>query len=62
VACHVRGDGRPDLADDPRFSAVAARAQRVQEIIKIVQDWVDAATTKRCRKRWRNIVYRSRRF
>jgi crotonobetainyl-CoA:carnitine CoA-transferase CaiB-like acyl-CoA transferase len=35
---------RADLADDPRFSTVAARAQRVQEVVKIVQDWVDAAT------------------
>lgn len=35
---------RADLAEDPRFSTVAARAQRVQEVIKIVQGWVDAAT------------------
>jgi crotonobetainyl-CoA:carnitine CoA-transferase CaiB-like acyl-CoA transferase len=36
--------GRPELANDPRFSTVAARASRVQEVIRMVQEWVDAAT------------------
>ena len=35
--------GRPELANDPRFSTVAARASRVQEVIRMVQAWVDAA-------------------
>ncbi len=36
--------GRAELTDDPLYSTVAARAQRVGEVIKIVQDWVDAST------------------
>ena len=39
--------GRPELADDPRFNTVAARAQRVQEVIKTVQDWVDSSTDEK---------------
>jgi crotonobetainyl-CoA:carnitine CoA-transferase CaiB-like acyl-CoA transferase len=35
--------GRPELSDDPRYNTIAARAQRVSEVIKIVQDWVDAS-------------------
>ena len=35
--------GRPELSDDPRYSTIEARAQRVSEVIKIVQDWVDAS-------------------
>lgn len=37
--------GQPQLADDPRYSTVAARAQCVGEVIKIVQNWVDAAAS-----------------
>jgi crotonobetainyl-CoA:carnitine CoA-transferase CaiB-like acyl-CoA transferase len=33
---------RPDLTNDPRFNSVAARAQNIAEVIRIVQDWVDA--------------------
>jgi len=33
---------RPDLVNDPRFNTVAARAQNIAEVIRIVQDWVDA--------------------
>jgi crotonobetainyl-CoA:carnitine CoA-transferase CaiB-like acyl-CoA transferase len=33
---------RPDLIDNPRFNSVAARAQNLQEVIRIVQDWVDS--------------------
>ncbi len=34
--------GRPDLADDPRYNSLAARAQNIKEVIRIVQDWVDS--------------------
>jgi crotonobetainyl-CoA:carnitine CoA-transferase CaiB-like acyl-CoA transferase len=33
---------RPDLVDDPRFDSLAARAQNIKEVIRIVQDWVDS--------------------
>jgi len=33
---------RPDLIDDPRFDSLAARAQHIKEVIRIVQDWVDS--------------------
>jgi crotonobetainyl-CoA:carnitine CoA-transferase CaiB-like acyl-CoA transferase len=33
---------RPDLIDHPRFNSVAARAQNIAEVIRIVQDWVDS--------------------
>ncbi|HZP45447.1 MAG TPA: CoA transferase [Candidatus Binataceae bacterium] len=37
-----RAMGRSDLIDDPRYNSIAARAARVPEIIKIVQDWIDS--------------------
>jgi CoA:oxalate CoA-transferase len=33
---------RPDLVDDPRFDSLAARAQNIKEVIRIVQGWVDS--------------------
>src|SRR5713101_1033425 len=33
---------RPDLVDDSRFNSLAARARHITEVIRIVQDWVDA--------------------
>ena len=36
--------GRPDLTENPLYATIAARAERVGEVIKIVQDWVDAST------------------
>jgi crotonobetainyl-CoA:carnitine CoA-transferase CaiB-like acyl-CoA transferase len=33
---------RTDLVDDPRFNSVASRAQNIADVIRIVQDWVDA--------------------
>jgi crotonobetainyl-CoA:carnitine CoA-transferase CaiB-like acyl-CoA transferase len=33
---------RSDLVNDPRFNSIASRAQNIAEIIRIVQDWVDA--------------------
>ncbi|HXZ88213.1 MAG TPA: CoA transferase, partial [Candidatus Binataceae bacterium] len=39
--CHAME--RPDLVDDPRFNSLAARAQNIKEVIRIVQDWVDSA-------------------
>jgi CoA:oxalate CoA-transferase len=33
---------RPDLVNDPRFNSIALRAQNIAEVIRIVQDWVDA--------------------
>lgn len=38
--CHAMN--RPDLVDDPRFNSLAARAQNIKEVIRIVQDWVDS--------------------
>lgn len=54
--------GRPELADDPRYSTLAARAQRVREVIQIVQDWVDACKDdEEVEGRSCSIAYRSRR-
>jgi crotonobetainyl-CoA:carnitine CoA-transferase CaiB-like acyl-CoA transferase len=33
---------RAELVNDPRFNSVASRAQNIAEVIRIVQDWVDA--------------------
>jgi crotonobetainyl-CoA:carnitine CoA-transferase CaiB-like acyl-CoA transferase len=33
---------RPDLIDNPRFNSLAARAQNLHEVVRIVQDWVDS--------------------
>ncbi len=37
--CHAME--RPDLIEDPRFNTLAARAKNREEVIQIVQDWVD---------------------
>jgi len=37
-----RAMDRPDLVDDPRFNTIPARAENLTEVIRIVQDWVDA--------------------
>jgi len=37
-----RAMGKPDLVDHPRFNSLAARAQNIKEVIRIVQDWVDS--------------------
>lgn len=34
--------GRPELIDDPGYNSIAARAQHVPDVIRIVQDWIDA--------------------
>jgi crotonobetainyl-CoA:carnitine CoA-transferase CaiB-like acyl-CoA transferase len=34
--------GRPELIDDPRYNTIAVRAQNIKEVIRLVQDWVDA--------------------
>lgn len=41
-AALCRTMGRPELAADPRFSTVVARAANLVEITNIVQAWVDA--------------------
>jgi crotonobetainyl-CoA:carnitine CoA-transferase CaiB-like acyl-CoA transferase len=35
---------RPDLINDPRYNSVAARADHIGEVIRMVQDWVDSHT------------------
>lgn len=34
--------GKPELIDDQRYNSVPARAQRVSEVIQMVQDWIDS--------------------
>ncbi len=41
-AALCRTMGRPELAQDPRFSTVGARAANLAEITAVVQGWVDA--------------------
>jgi CoA:oxalate CoA-transferase len=41
-AALCRAMGRPELASDPRFTTVAARAANLDEITGIVQAWVDS--------------------
>jgi crotonobetainyl-CoA:carnitine CoA-transferase CaiB-like acyl-CoA transferase len=37
-----RAMGRSELADDPRFKTIAARTQNAAEVIKIIEDWLQA--------------------
>jgi crotonobetainyl-CoA:carnitine CoA-transferase CaiB-like acyl-CoA transferase len=41
-AALCRTMGRPELADDPRFSTVVARAANLTEITNVIQAWVDS--------------------
>jgi crotonobetainyl-CoA:carnitine CoA-transferase CaiB-like acyl-CoA transferase len=40
-----RAMGRPELATDPRFKDFAGRAANAEELKRIVQDWIDAASS-----------------
>jgi crotonobetainyl-CoA:carnitine CoA-transferase CaiB-like acyl-CoA transferase len=37
-----RAIGRFELADDPRFKTISARTQNAAEVIKIIEDWLQA--------------------
>ena len=47
----LRGDGQPELADDPRFATHLARGENQEEIEGIVADWARAARRRRDRPR-----------
>ncbi len=43
--CLCRAMGRPELATDPRFKDIPARAANAEELKGLVQDWVDSIPT-----------------
>ncbi|MGH7879506.1 MAG: CaiB/BaiF CoA transferase family protein, partial [Candidatus Binataceae bacterium] len=43
--CLCRAMGRPELATDPRFADLPARAANREELTRLVQEWIDSIPT-----------------